>query len=532
MFLFSVNSSLIIAQDSFLDICVTPDNTEPDTPGVHSYSKNPEVLANMEPVVVNIFYWQINDPEGNAGSQALNEQSVLESIQFINIYYNPFGVYFKYRGWDQFNSPVVPVWQRRTSECDGCVNYPIDPQAPDPCNSPAQADPFGYAKLSQCERYAMWDFAIDNEHFNENVMNVYVPSYGNEDFGGASRGIPANQVTSHRGGLTGNTFVHELGHALGLRHTFSSWIAFVPNTNCQQQYDFCEHVTRDPNNSEYNAHQKGDWVIDTPAMPDFAMEYCVINCLPTGQCAPNTSFRHYYIDGNCNYTGVIEDNRGDCQGTPYEIEPVDVKNMMSYSPSHCSEEMTVGQAIRIREFLDIHSTLQPLKDSIKSLYEPYKGEYYVAGPLPSPPNPPLFQPGFDYTFISCSGNYPEPSDFEDISFSYGGFALNTISKSIDAAYFNTITHPNHTAIQIDFGSYNQNFQNVRKCYDNWNRSPTGGSVTKFNDNIFNTNVTITAQDSTGINNPNLINNLDPGLYKIEKVYEDGAVQQNVIYKDQ
>lgn len=55
MFLFSVNSSLIIAQDSFLDICVTPDTNEADPEGVHSYSKNPEVLNAMEPVVVNIF---------------------------------------------------------------------------------------------------------------------------------------------------------------------------------------------------------------------------------------------------------------------------------------------------------------------------------------------------------------------------------------------------------------------------------------------------------------------------------------------
>jgi|GEM_PF-5911465 len=50
--------------------------------------------------------------------------------------------------------------------------------------------------------------------------------------------------------------------------------------------------------------------------------------------------------------------------------------------------------------------------------------------------------------------------------------------------------------------------------------------------LFNINSSLMiAQDSTGINNPNLINTLDPGLYKIDKVFEDGAVQENVIYKD-
>ena len=48
--------------------------------------------------------------------------------------------------------------------------------------------------------------------------------------------------------------------------------------------------------------------------------------------------------------------------------------------------------------------------------------------------------------------------------------------------------------------------------------------------MFNTNVTITAQDSTSINNQNLIENLENGLYKIDKNYEDGSSQETVIYK--
>lgn len=117
---------------------------------------------------------------------------------------------------------------------------------------------------------------------------------------------------------------------------------------------------------------------------------------------------------------------------------------------------------------------------------------------------------------------------------WGGVGSTTVlTIEPNETNFNSITHPNHTAIQIMFQtSLPETYgQNTRKCYDNWNKAPIGGSVTKFNDGIFNANVTITPQDSTSINNPNLLLQLDQGLYKIEKNYEDGAVNQQVIYKD-
>lgn len=57
-----------------------------------------------------------------------------------------------------------------------------------------------------------------------------------------------------------------------------------------------------------------------------------------------------------------------------------------------------------------------------------------------------------------------------------------------------------------------------------------GKIVKFNDDILNTNITLTVIDSIGINNQSLINNLPNGLYKIEKNYSDGATKETVIYK--
>ncbi|MFT4697883.1 MAG: pantothenate kinase [Flavobacteriaceae bacterium] len=76
------------------------------------------------------------------------------------------------------------------------------------------------------------------------------------------------------------------------------------------------------------------------------------------------------------------------------------------------------------------------------------------------------------------------------------------------------------------------FPQPRKCYDNFNLAATGGTVLKFNDNVLNNNVTIIPQDSTSINSQNLINDLPSGLYKIEKTYNDGAVEETVIIKEQ
>ncbi|NRA92007.1 MAG: hypothetical protein HRU26_04875 [Psychroserpens sp.] len=144
---------------------------------------------------------------------------------------------------------------------------------------------------------------------------------------------------------------------------------------------------------------------------------------------------------------------------------------------------------------------------------------------------PLFQPGFDYEFRSCSCDNidnldcDEPCDFNNISFQNNHTLVASYSKYEED--YHSITHPNHTSIYIaQLPQYG-----VRRCYDNWNRAADDGQIIKFNDNVLNTNVTITPQDSLAINNENLINNLNPGLYKIDKNYNDGTTKERVIFKE-
>lgn len=156
----------------------------------------------------------------------------------------------------------------------------------------------------------------------------------------------------------------------------------------------------------------------------------------------------------------------------------------------------------------------------KELYKPYRGEYYLSGPSTAH-NPPIFQPGFDYEFVDVSqaGPYQQPSAYEDVSFSFG-----QVVSSYYSDYLGPIIHNNKTTVQI----LQLDTQQPRMCYNNYNYSPKDGSVITFLDGVPNGNFTIAAKDSLQINDPNLINNLQPGLYNVLKNYNDGTTEQTTI----
>lgn len=183
----------------------------------------------------------------------------------------------------------------------------------------------------------------------------------------------------------------------------------------------------------------------------------------------------------------------------------------------------------IEEDAATNQILTVAETTIASLYEPYTGSYYVAGPNLN--DPPLFQPGFEYRFVECDCTCNEPTAYEDISFSYNG---NTFLKIIDKYEddYSTIFHPNHSAIVIKhLEPTNTFYPQPRRCYDNNNKAPSGGTVTRFNDGVFNANVTMTPKDSLGINSPILIESLTPGLYTVDKDFQDGSTEQTVILKE-
>jgi len=497
--IFMLNNSTMFAQvpDGW---CATPENFNPDTEGLYSYSIDPDLLATFEPVVFNIYFWGINKSDGSPGFEILTEEQCLTSVSLLNRVYNEFNIFFKYYGYDNTSFNSDDFYHLSKAE----VSLVSDPN-----------------DLSN-----VFNFAAYNGYKKTNSFNVYVAS-GGAEFGGAAEDAPSTSLATHNAFANGteSMIAHEIGHCLNLHHTFINWTD-----------SYCEHVTRDATSSHYNANSAGDKVYDTAAMPNFSTEH-LMELLWDGvpfDVAIDQYRPYKYID---SITFAYNNPNGDdCEETDYDINIIDVKNYMSYSPTPPEaffEVFTIGQKIKMREAIanDENSLFSNTETTIASLYEPYKGSYPAYYPYPEPWQLPLFQPGFKYVFVECSGEYPQPAPYGEI-FDYD--ISNTIlSVENDETNYNSIAHPNHSAITIKHANYygDDVFPLPQKCYNNYNSPPIiGGTVVKFNDNVFNTNVTIFPQDSTSINSPTLINNLDSGLYNIIKNYPNGGTIETVIIK--
>jgi hypothetical protein len=360
----------------------------------------------------------------------------------------------------------------------------------------------------------------------ENMLNIFTWSL----FVGGTAWDDGARVTYKSFINEGNTrfiLAHEIGHIFCLLHadhlTNNTIDTFNNPLSCNGQaitegnfpvFDSCdENVTRETSNQDYNAHIAGDYVIDTPAM------YLKVN-----QCIDFSTSTLAYLFSN----EVV-----DAVGTPYNN--IDVNNIMARDMRieffEFKDNFTDGQGVRMRESIENRAVLQALLAPVSSLYEPYAGSYPNLFPYANEDGFPLFQPGFEYKFVECNwdNNGTEPIEYGNTNFYVDTDNLVKLVSTYESDY-STITHPNFTAIIIS-----QIDDEAQKCYSNYSSPPIivpgGGTIIQFNDNVFNTNVTITQHDSLSFNDENLINNLEPGLYNIIEQYEDGSTEQQIIFKE-
>ena len=440
--------------------CATPSSNSPDPAGVYSYSTDPGEINNYPPVVYNVYFWIIRKDNGT-GNSTINKDSTLEAIANLNIAFNEFNMFFKYKGTNDIRSTNHIVWD------------------------------------SISEYYQVLNYAQTIGAVKPDAFNVYVPR---EFIYGGITNLVSTNIGVGANNLTDATFVHEFGHCFNLEHLDRASAGLN-----------CENVTRDPNNPNFNADIAGDFVADTAA---------------------TKLLMNFDVNTACIYVG----NKTDCSNPPeqYQIPDEDIRNFLMRGTSCEKGYLSPGQGIRMREAIvedagpNGSSVFVAAETDIPSLYEPYSGGYYTGGPVM--PTLPLFQPGFDYRFVPCDCDCSPPSPYGD-TFPYLA-STNDKVVSKDETDYSTIFHPNHTAIKIEsLANLGPFYLEPQRCYDNNDLPANGGKVTRFNDNIFNANVTITPQDSLGINNPNLILDLPNGLYSIEKEYLDGNYEQTVIIKD-
>jgi len=445
---------------------------------------DPTYLATFEPAVYNVNIWDMRNDDGTTpinNGNGVTETDALAAIANLNMSYNKFNIFFKYRGVHNYNSTE---WTRLYKDSDSIIPEP-------------------YHTISEFRTFVN---NPANGVMVPNSFNIYV--FQQMTFGGV--GHPSNNFMAIKfQGLRGVTIVHETGHSFNLYHPSDR-----PGQNAE-----CEHVTRDPNDTDdpndpndtyYNADIAGDFVVDTNAVSP------ALNL--------NTN-NETYDTTTCLYTGTGTD----CQDTPYSLTYEDMKNAVG-NAYECSDPnfLTIGQGIRMREAIecDALGKFAQAETTIASLYEPYKGTYGVGfGNIP-----PTFQPGFDYIFVYCECPCSIPMPYGSHFFNYN--LLNIAAQyDADETNYNTIVHPDHSAIIIQQLQDPNTLAQPERCYDTYNRRPSNGRVIKFEDNVPNANVTITQKDSLDINSPKLIEDLNPGLYNIEKNYNDGTSEETMIFKE-
>ena len=257
---------------------------------VFSGSTDPAYLATFPKITFQIYFWLIRSSNGTMNPE-INNNHILTCLRRVNELYAPANICFELKGYGYIDSDQI-------------------------YSSPTNLS-------------AVTNYATANGYYFDDAFNVYVANSmtnGNGATYYSSNKIILGQwaLTGYWGHVPGNVLSHELGHDFNLIHTHGSGIYTT------------EHVTRDPNDPNYNALTAGDYVHDTPAMHSFSQE------VPGGGSAA-------VIDANtCEYTGSGTDNLG----VPFDLTPFDVGNPMAYTISPCTQNFSVGQMIRMREFID------------------------------------------------------------------------------------------------------------------------------------------------------------------------------------
>jgi hypothetical protein len=207
---------------------------------------------------------------------------------------------------------------------------------------------------------SMGNHYIDNTTLNNNptanfvsafaisgCLNIFyhaqIPNPGGTPpfLGGSAWSIPSTFCSIAQGNIgAAHTTSHEVGHCLGLLHTFE------PN------YGF-------ENINGTNSSTAADQITDTPADP---WVYKDLNCFPSI---------------GCTYTGNCTDPNGATNFTP------PYTNTMAYWPlatggiCYANPQFTAGQFTRVNSFLSTNINLTPLWTPWQNLY--YNGTSYTSG---------------------------------------------------------------------------------------------------------------------------------------------------------
>lgn len=479
---------------------------------------------NSEPKIFNVHFYGLETTDGNNPS-SLDENYSLEVIAKLNIAFNPYNIFFKYRGYD-FYSEVYNGSELINQTHVNIMNRMYE--------------------------------VVQNEDTDNNINIVLHHLQCNNDKGSANiykKIISLRYCTS-----SPIRVVYQMGHLLGLfktqqgtgsgsHHDFSnpspcntipsySDRLFFPNHNGNVS-GTPENVTRDMNNTNYNADTAGDMVTDTPA----------------AFSGSEHNFCHLY-GGLSSYDYIDHSNIKDDSSEQLMYENLDMLNFMclrySFLPAFERNHFTNGQGVRMRETIAIPSlNFNDVSTTVTSLYEPYKVETIetISSNIHSLTDNGdgtaevcrlksftlnhYFQPGFDYDFYNQS----------DIVFNHH-VDKNDLYGILDTGVLRYVkinqVNPNFIDITDDYVISMSDMNSGTILYepivcmrpvDVCVTEPYSRGRVMSTTNLANPNVTIKVLNSQEASDANLEQDLESGKFHIiEKTTTSGATIQKTIYK--
>jgi hypothetical protein len=283
LLLFLLNSS-VFAQD----FCSTSSNI-PDF--LQNIPKSQYILPASDSYVVRVFFHIIRRSDGTGGQ---TQSEVNTAFNILKADYQPYGICFELMGIDEIND---------NDYYNVNINFVCN-------NSTGNTD---------CDNDGKFDNFHPNSH--SNAIDIYL--FANEKLNsGLAAGIPARALVI--GGsayginlASSHVLSHEMGHCLGLYHTFHGL--------CNNEVGCAELVDGS------NCTSCGDFVCDTPADPQ------------THQVNKNT----------CTWNGLT------CGGVPNgNTYNPRTDLLMAYLPPNCMLVHTDGQVARMKAMIANSGILQ------------------------------------------------------------------------------------------------------------------------------------------------------------------------------